>query len=51
VGQASDCVTISADSSLLQTESSELVHSVTLSQLENLGSCAAAPEPVAEKAP
>src|SRR5690348_5480080 len=36
VGAASDSVTVTAESSLLQTESSELVHNVTLSQLDNL---------------
>ncbi len=36
VGEASDSVTVSAEASLLQTESSELVHNVTLSQLDNL---------------
>jgi hypothetical protein len=36
VGQASESVTVSADASLLQTESSQLVHNVTLSQLDNL---------------
>jgi len=36
VGQNSESVTVSAESSLLRTESSELVHNVTLSQLENL---------------
>ncbi|HEX4138325.1 MAG TPA: carboxypeptidase-like regulatory domain-containing protein [Bryobacteraceae bacterium] len=36
VGQASESVTVSADASLLQTESSQLVHNVTPSQLDNL---------------
>jgi hypothetical protein len=36
VGQASEEVTVTAESSLLQTESSELVHNITLSQLDNL---------------
>ena len=36
VGEASDSVTVSAEASLLQTEGSELVHNVTLSQLDNL---------------
>jgi hypothetical protein len=36
VGQSTESVTVSADSSLLQTESGELVHNVTLSQLDNL---------------
>jgi hypothetical protein len=36
VGQSTESVTITADTSLLQTESSELVHNVTLSQLDNL---------------
>jgi Carboxypeptidase regulatory-like domain len=36
VGAATDSVTVSAEASLLQTESSELVHNVTLSQLDNL---------------
>ncbi len=36
VGQTSESVTVSADASLLQTESSQLVHNVTLSQLDNL---------------
>ncbi len=36
VGQATESVTVTAESSLLQTESSELVHNVTLSQLDNL---------------
>src|SRR5215469_5469458 len=36
VGQSTESVTVSADASLLQTESSELVHNVTLSQLDNL---------------
>ena len=36
VGAASESVTVSAESSLLRTENSELVHNVTLSQLENL---------------
>lgn len=36
VGQAAESVTVSAESSLLRTESSELVHNVTLSQLDNL---------------
>ncbi len=36
VGQATEAVTVSADASLLQTESSQLVHNVTLSQLDNL---------------
>ena len=36
VGEATESVTVQAESSLLQTESSELVHNVTLSQLDNL---------------
>ena len=36
VGEATEAVTVTAESSLLQTESSELVHNVTLSQLDNL---------------
>jgi hypothetical protein len=36
VGQNTESVTVTAESSLLRTESSELVHNVTLSQLENL---------------
>ncbi|MBV9507162.1 MAG: carboxypeptidase regulatory-like domain-containing protein, partial [Acidobacteriia bacterium] len=36
VGETSEAVTVTAESSLLQTESSELVHTVTLSQLDNL---------------
>jgi hypothetical protein len=36
VGQSTESVTVSAEASLLQTESSELVHNVTLSQLDNL---------------
>ena len=36
VGQSTESVTVSADASLLQTESSQLVHNVTLSQLDNL---------------
>src|SRR5205823_8268928 len=36
VGQNTESVTVSAESSLLKTESSELVHNVTLSQLDNL---------------
>src|SRR5579883_1125592 len=36
VGQTNEAVTVTAESSLLQTESSELVHNVTLSQLDNL---------------
>jgi hypothetical protein len=36
VGQSSESVTITAESSLLQTESSQLTHNVTLSQLDNL---------------
>ena len=36
VGQSTDSVTVTAEASLLQTESSELVHNVTLSQLDNL---------------
>jgi hypothetical protein len=36
VGQSTESVTVSAESSLLQTESSELVHNVTLTQLDNL---------------
>jgi Carboxypeptidase regulatory-like domain len=36
IGQTSESVTVSAESSLLRTESSELVHNVTLSQLDNL---------------
>src|SRR4029077_4219781 len=36
IGGATESVTVSAESSLLRTESSELVHNVTLSQLENL---------------
>ncbi|HEY7335086.1 MAG TPA: carboxypeptidase regulatory-like domain-containing protein [Bryobacteraceae bacterium] len=36
LGQTNEEVTVTAESSLLQTESSELVHNVTLSQLDNL---------------
>jgi len=36
VGQNTESVTVTAESSLLKTESSELVHNVTLSQLDNL---------------
>jgi hypothetical protein len=36
VGQSTESVTVWAEASLLQTESSELVHNVTLSQLDNL---------------
>ena len=36
VGQTSDSVTVTAEASLLKSESSELVHNVTLSQLDNL---------------
>jgi hypothetical protein len=36
VGQSTESVTVTADASLLQTESSELVHNVTLSQPDNL---------------
>ena len=36
VGQMTETVTVSGESSLLRTESSELVYNVTLSQLENL---------------
>ena len=36
VGQSTESVTVSAEASLLQTEGSELVHNVTLSQLDNL---------------
>ncbi len=36
VGQSTESVTVTAESSLLQTETSELVHNVTLSQLDNL---------------
>jgi hypothetical protein len=36
VGQSSESVTVTADSSLLQTESSQLAHNVTLSQLDGL---------------
>ncbi|HLH44212.1 MAG TPA: carboxypeptidase-like regulatory domain-containing protein [Bryobacteraceae bacterium] len=36
VGQVSDAVTVTTDSSLLRTESSELVHNITLSELDNL---------------
>ena len=36
MGEATESVTVSADASLLQTESSQLVHNVTLSQLDNL---------------
>jgi hypothetical protein len=36
VGQATESVIVTAEASLLQTESSELVHNVTLSQLDNL---------------
>jgi len=36
VGQSTESVTVTADASLLQTESSEPVHNVTLSQLDNL---------------
>jgi hypothetical protein len=36
VGSTSESVTVSAESSLLKTENSELVHNVTLSQLDDL---------------
>ncbi len=36
VGQSTESVTVSAEASLLQTESSELVHNVTLTQLDDL---------------
>lgn len=36
VGQTTESVTVTAESSMLKTESSELVHNVTLSQLNNL---------------
>ncbi|MEP7351684.1 MAG: carboxypeptidase regulatory-like domain-containing protein [Acidobacteriota bacterium] len=36
VGNTSDSITVTADASLLKTESSELSHNVTLSQLNNL---------------
>jgi hypothetical protein len=36
IGQANESVTVTAETSLLQTESSQLVHNVTLSQLDNL---------------
>ncbi len=36
VGSAAESVTVSAESSLLKTENSELAHNVTLSQLNNL---------------
>jgi hypothetical protein len=36
VGQSTESVTVSADASLLQTESSQLTHNVTLSQLDDL---------------
>ena len=36
VGQATESVTVQENSSLLQTESSELVHNVTLTQFDNL---------------
>ena len=36
VGQTTESVTVTAESSLLQTESSELVKNITLSQLNNL---------------
>jgi hypothetical protein len=39
VGAASDSVTVSAEASLLQTESSELVHNVTLSHCHNSTTC------------
>lgn len=36
VGQATESVTVSAEASLLKTETSELAHNVTLSQMNNL---------------
>lgn len=36
VGQATEAVTVTSEASLLQTESSELAHNVTLSQLDDL---------------
>jgi len=36
VGQTNEAVTVTAEATLLQTESSELVHNVTLSQLDDL---------------
>ncbi|MEI9814865.1 MAG: TonB-dependent receptor [Acidobacteriota bacterium] len=36
VGQTSESVTVTAEASLLRTEGSELVHNVTLSQMNNL---------------
>jgi hypothetical protein len=36
IGTAAEAVTVTADASLLKTESSELVHNVTVSQLNNL---------------
>ncbi len=36
VGQSTESVTVSTEASLLQTESSQLAHNVTLSQLDNL---------------
>lgn len=36
IGQASESVTVTADTSLLKTENSELAHNVTLSQLDNV---------------
>ena len=36
VGQATESVTVSAEASLLQTETSELAHNVTLTQLDDL---------------
>ncbi len=36
VGQATEAVTVTTEASLLQTESSELAHNVTLSQLDDL---------------
>jgi hypothetical protein len=36
VGSTSEAVTVTADASLLKTETSELVHNVTLAQLNNL---------------
>jgi len=36
VGAAAESVTVTADASMLKTESSEVVHNITLSQLDNL---------------
>jgi hypothetical protein len=36
VGAASESITVNADATLLRTESSELVHNITLTQLNNL---------------